>query len=218
MIDLSRTSMRVSLIGALALIAWFVGRGTRTPESPPVTSPQASARMAAVTAPALPAPVTAPVTAATFPRPPEEWQGMLVSAENRQYCEASSYCGFALACLEDNACGACTADAQCATGEACVLDHCIRAANVGCRSRADCGAEGPDARCMLSGLTGGEPRGNSEMISFCRRSSGGIAQDEAAPDPRRDTRMREAAAQTAVAPPVSADDLRTRLDAELATP
>lgn len=212
---LSRTSVRVSLIGALALIAWLVGRETRKPDPAPATFHQAPARAAVVTPPALPAPTTAPVTAATFQRSPDEWQGMLVSTVDRQYCEASSYCGFALACLEDRTCGACTADAQCADGEACVLDHCVRAANVGCRSRKDCASEGEDARCLLSGLTGGEPRGNSEMTSFCQRSSGGIVQDEAAPDPRRATRMRDATAQTPVSPPVSPDDLRTRLDREL---
>jgi hypothetical protein len=146
---------------------------------------------------------------------------MRVDLSQRQYCEASSYCGFALACLGDQQCGACQRDEQCASGEACVLDHCVVAANVGCRTRADCAGAGAgpgagdDAMCVLSGLTGGEPRGNGEMRSFCRSSSGGTPQDESAPDARRAARLAAAAAQQPVAPPVSAGDLRARLAAEL---
>ena len=138
---------------------------------------------------------------------------MLVDLSQRQYCEASSYCGFALACLPDQKCGACTRDEQCGTGEVCALDHCVVAANAGCRSRADCTAAGPDALCQLSGLSGGDPRGNAGMRSYCQVPRGGRDQDETAADPRRAARLAAAAAQQPVAPPVSAASLRARLDA-----
>jgi hypothetical protein len=223
--DRHRTRLRraalIALIGVLAAAGWLTGVATR--EGPPAVASvravaPAGAALAAAPRPALPSLAPAGAVAVAdllHPRPAHEWQGMRVDLSQRQYCEASSYCGFALACLGDQQCGPCQRDDQCAAGEACVLDHCVVAANVGCRTRADCAGAGDDAMCVLSGLTGGEPRGNGEMRSFCRSSSGGTPQDESAPDARRAARLAEAAAQQPVAPPVSARDLRARLAAEL---
>jgi hypothetical protein len=221
-----RRAAPVALVGVLAAAGWLAGAATRDrpasaaalPAAGPAAGPAVAAR-AASPRPDLPslAPAGAAVAAADLlhPRPAHEWQGMRVDLSQRQYCEASSYCGFALACLDDQRCGPCQRDDQCAAGEVCVLDHCVKAANAGCRTRAECGGTGDDAMCVLSGLTGGEPRGNAEMRSFCRSSSGGTPQDESAPDPRRAARLAAAAAQQPVAPPVSAQDLRARLATEL---
>jgi hypothetical protein len=70
------------------------------------------------------------------PRPAHEWQGMRVDLSQRQYCEASSYCGLALACLEDRRCGACQRDDQCAGGEVCVLDYPVSARSLRARLEA----------------------------------------------------------------------------------
>jgi hypothetical protein len=209
----------VALVGVLAVAGWLTGRSTR--DRPRAGGPPAlhGAALAAAPRPELPslAPAGAAVAAADLlhPRPAHEWQGMRVDLSQRQYCEASSYCGLALACLDDRQCGPCQRDDQCAGGEVCVLDHCVVAAHAGCRSRAECAGAGEDAVCVLSGLSGGEPRGNGEMRSYCRSSSGGAPQDESIPDARRAARLAEAAAQRPVAPPVNAAELRARLEAQL---
>ncbi len=219
-----RRAAPVALIAVLAAAGWLAGAATRERPAPAAASPApapgpAGAAPAAIPRPELPslAPAGVAVAAADVlhPRPAHEWQGMRVDLSQRQYCEASSYCGLALACLGDQRCGPCQRDDQCAAGEVCVLDHCVLAANAGCRTRAECGGAGDDAMCVLSGLTGGEPRGNAAMRSYCRSSWGGTPQDESAPDARRAARLAEAAAQQPVAPPVSARDLRARLAAEL---
>jgi hypothetical protein len=222
----SRRVLQLVVVGVLAITGWFVGRLTRDAEVSQVTPSSQPAARGAVRAAELPSLAAAVergegelVRADQYhPRPPDEWQGMLVDMSQRQYCEASSFCGFALACLDDNACGPCQRDDQCASGEVCVLDHCVLAKNAGCRSRQDCAGDDPDALCVLSGLTGGEARGNGDMTSYCQSSRGGVAQDEAAPDPRREARLATAAAQSPEEPPVSAATLRERLDAELAAP
>jgi hypothetical protein len=217
----SRLAVWIALAGVLAALGWLAGTWTRP--RPPAADTSASGPTAVVAASARPElPSLAPAGAASMiadvlhPRPAGEWQGMLVDLSQRQYCEASSYCGFALACLDDRKCGPCRRDDQCAGGEVCVLDHCVAAANASCRSRADCDGAGPGAVCVLSGLSGGDPRGNTGMRSFCRAPSGGTPQDDAVVDERRAARLAEAAAQQPVAPPVSARDLRARLDAAAA--
>lgn len=217
----SRRIVRIALLAAFAAAGWLAGTATRTrppaADSPAPRTAAGFAGFAGTPRPALPslAPAGASdaVPDALHPRPAREWQGMRVDLSQRQYCEASSYCGLALACLDDQRCGACQRDDQCTSGEVCVLDHCIAAANAGCRTRAECGGLGADALCVLSGLSGGDPRGNTGMTSFCRPSSGGIAQDDAVVDERRAARLAAAAEQQPVAPPVSARDLRARLDA-----
>jgi len=219
--------LKVTLVAVLAIAGWLVGRSTRDTD---VSAPQSASRPEQgpvhTATPALPSlshdevsetgeTVESVASAQYHPRPADEWQGMLVDLSQRQYCEASSYCGFGLACLDDGACGPCQRDEQCASGEACVLDHCVPRDSVGCRSRSDCVADGEDALCVLSGLTGGEARGNSQMTSYCQAPRGGVEQDDSVIDERRAARLAEAAAQTPVEPPVSVADLRTRLDAEL---
>ena len=225
----SRRLVYLALVGVLAAAGWLAGTATRggpPAAGEPVLRPAA---LAGTPRPELPSPASAgaPNAAADVlhPRPAHEWQGMRVDLSQRQYCEASSYCGLALACLGDRRCGACQRDDQCAGGEVCVLDHCVVAAHAGCRTSAECVAggpgagdpgAGPGALCVLSGLSGGEPRGNTGMRSYCQLSSGGTPQDESVPDTRRAARLAEAAAQQPVAPPVSAAALRARLEAELA--
>ncbi len=104
------------------------------------------------------------------PRDPDEWQGMLVDICLRATCDEPARCGLALACV-GGYCGPCAEDSDCATGEACVLDHCVLSDNVACRSSRDC--EG-DALCILSGSTGGAARGNEDMTAYCNPSGGGI--------------------------------------------
>ena len=96
------------------------------------------------------------------PRDPREWDGMPVLLQGPP-CEQSAYCGLALACV-DQICGACTSDADCAPGEGCAVEHCLRTELIGCHSYRDCGS----ARCILSGLTGGTARGNEDMASYCQ--------------------------------------------------
>jgi len=213
----SRRALWIALLVAVVVAGWLAGRAVRDP-APAPTPPPSSTSMTRPARPELPSlapagPADIVPDAKVHPRPAGEWQGMLVDLSQRQVCEASSYCGFALACLDDGACGACQRDDQCAGGEVCVLDHCVLAANAGCRSRRDCAGEGDDALCVLSGLTGGEARGNGAMTSYCQASRGGIAQDPTVVDERRAARLAAAAAQTPVAPPVSEDDLRARLEA-----
>ena len=111
----------------------------------------------------------APVPASS--RAPGEWQGMPVDTSSAARCGVSLGCGLALACIEGR-CGPCTADAECASGEACVLEHCVRAEHVSCRSRQDCTAQGDDALCVLSGLSDGQ-RGNRDLRAYCLTPSGG---------------------------------------------
>jgi hypothetical protein len=60
-------------------------------------------------------------------------------------------------------------DSQCAAGEGCVLDHCVRSERIGCRRASECAG---DALCVLSGYTGGTARGNEDMSAYCLGSSG----------------------------------------------
>lgn len=101
-------------------------------------------------------------------RGPLEWQGMPIG-DIAPPCEVSSDCGMARACLNDK-CVGCQQD-DCAIGEQCVLQHCVISKLVGCKSNADC-RDG--AVCVLSGYTRNDPRGNSDMTSFCVDESGGV--------------------------------------------
>ncbi|MFO7564446.1 MAG: hypothetical protein R6X02_17500 [Enhygromyxa sp.] len=97
------------------------------------------------------------------PRDPSEWQGMLVNLALQQTgCESSAACGLAMACV-DQRCGPCSGDEDCASEEACVLQHCVPTRQVECRRASDCEGE---ALCVLSGYTAA-PRGNEGMRSFC---------------------------------------------------
>jgi hypothetical protein len=106
------------------------------------------------------------------PRAADEWQGMPVDVGLRQVCWRSSFCGRALACI-DNVCGPCRTDAQCDTGEICVLgDYCLQRARAGCRSRADCAR--PSELCIIefTDEAGGPRRGNENLRSSCKDASG----------------------------------------------
>lgn len=103
-----------------------------------------------------------------FPRDPGEWQGLRVESSNVLYCSGVDKCNGALACVNGR-CVACTSDSQCAPGEVCSMDHCLRRENMTCRSRRDC-AEGQ--RCYLDGLGGGTPRHNATLSSYCAGSDG----------------------------------------------
>lgn len=111
-------------------------------------------------APQLP---EAPATVRNWhPRDPAEWQGMLVDLDAVPPCDTSAACGLARACKAGK-CLACERDGDCATGEACVLDHCVAKELATCRKTADCKA---GSTCVLSGYSG-EPRGNEGMKSGC---------------------------------------------------
>ena len=115
---------------------------------------------------------TLEVPAATS-RTADEWQGMTID-ESQPVCDTSERCGLATACIAGR-CGGCTADQDCASGEACVLDHCVRSDLVACRSRTEC----KDGElCVLSGVSP-DARGNSDMRAYCQGSK-----VEIAPEPR----------------------------------
>ncbi len=136
-----------------------------------------------------------------IPRAAGEWQGMLVDVTFPQVCSRSSQCGLALACKSNGFCGACASDSDCAAGEKCVLDRCLLASNVSCRTHADC----PEGNlCILSGFTPGG-RANRDMRSYCNPSWGGTKQVVQSSNPD--------AANWDPAPPlpVSAEKLRDSL-------
>jgi hypothetical protein len=108
-----------------------------------------------------------------FPRPASEWQGMLVNTAMQATCEVSARCGLAMACHEGK-CGACTADSDCAGGEVCAVDHCVRQEHAACRHRSDCAG---NELCVLSGYST-DVRGNGDMTATCRADGGGSAPPE----------------------------------------
>jgi hypothetical protein len=120
------------------------------------------------------------------PRPDGEWQGMLVNLNAQPPCDGPALCGLARAC-KNGKCGPCELDADCATGESCVLDHCVRSENVGCRRRADCG---PRSTCILSGYSAGV-RGNQNMRAYCVALESGAKHGSPVPGapPEKDPRL-----------------------------
>ncbi|MDD9947301.1 MAG: hypothetical protein OXU20_40050 [Myxococcales bacterium] len=115
-----------------------------------------------------------PLRRGLHPRDPHEWQGMMVNLDRQAFCETKSGCGLAMACLEGR-CGPCSESGECAEGEACVLDHCLRAELVSCTSRRDCAA---DELCVLNGYSGGGARNNERMRSECMGLEGGVEQQD----------------------------------------
>ena len=161
-----RTLVEVVLIVVVFAIVAVIVRPSPA-KVPVVPSPVsiAPAFAAPREAPTLPAVVLPPA------REPGEWQGMRVDADDAAVCDESARCGMGLACV-DGRCGACAADADCAVGEACVLDHCVPAPQVACRGRADCGS---GELCVLSGVSG-DARGNAGMTASCLAPAGGQTQ------------------------------------------
>jgi len=116
-----------------------------------------------------------------YPRPPEEWQGMLVDLSVASTCDETIHCGLAQVC-RDGRCLPCRKDEECESGSVCVLDHCVAEERVSCRLRRDCGGR---AACVLSGYSS-DPRGNADLRAFCvSRESGLPAAPETQP-PERD--------------------------------
>lgn len=103
-----------------------------------------------------------------YPRPESEWQGMLVDTSLQSICEGKNSCGLAMACM-DNRCGACSVDADCATGENCVLNHCVIKKNTSCRTASDCDT---NEYCVLSGYSS-DPRGNKTTLAYCQPITSG---------------------------------------------
>lgn len=102
------------------------------------------------------------------PRPAGEWEGMLVNLNVTPPCESPSGCGMARSC-KSGKCQPCAYDVECAPGETCVLDHCVKSENVSCRRRSEC----PDqSTCLLSGYSNGV-RGNENMKAHCVASASG---------------------------------------------
>lgn len=136
----------------------------------PLPTPGAPARLAEV-APAAGAPefigpgATAPPE--YYPRDADEWQGRLVEVSTREPCNDFGGCGRGRACVE-GVCGPCKADADCMSGEACVLNNCVSATKVNCRSRKDCPT---GSLCMLvdDGTASGW-RGNAGLVAVCSGS------------------------------------------------
>ncbi len=91
-----------------------------------------------------------------------EWQGMLVNLSVQPYCTDSAHCSLARACKAAH-CTACESDTECASGELCVLDHCVRADDTHCRHKSDCSG---DSLCVLTGYSHGN-RGNEDMEAKC---------------------------------------------------
>src|SRR5262249_55757238 len=82
---------RLLWIAALAAAGWLVGIASRDEAT---RSPSPSSSPVAKLATPRPAPALAAADTGTLhARPPGEWDGMLVDMSQRQYCEASSYCG-----------------------------------------------------------------------------------------------------------------------------
>lgn len=109
-----------------------------------------------------------PTPSVYVPRGAEEWQGMRIRPGDDWPC--ADTCSLARACI-DGRCVACVDDASCGVGERCVLDHCVREEKVECVRAADC-AE-PEAKCVLTGITARDPRGNAEMQAVCLTPWGG---------------------------------------------
>lgn len=118
-------------------------------------------------------------------RPAGEWDGMLVNLNVTPPCESPSGCGMARAC-KGGKCQPCVYDVECAPGETCVLDHCVKTENVSCRRRTEC-PEG--SICLLSGYSNGV-RGNENMKAYCVASASGEQRSPSRPAPKavKDTR------------------------------
>ncbi len=110
------------------------------------------------------------------PRAPEEFQGFLVDTSDFQDCRTSSDCVEDLAC-KSGVCRPCAADAECAAGEKCALDHCLKAEDAGCQGRRDC-KDGE--MCILKrSSTGALGRGG--LRSYCLPPTGGVSQADQVP-------------------------------------
>jgi hypothetical protein len=189
-----RAAWTAVLLALVVGCAWIVARGQARPAAPLPrsairwTAPQATVQSQPGERPPAPAAVPPPPSAVT-PEPAAsstrggEWEGMPIDRSSAPYCEASERCGLARACVE-SVCTACGADRDCATGEACVLEHCVLTRLAECRSRADCPA---GDLCILSGYSP-DPRGNADMRASCASPRSGTATRPDVPMPPVDPR------------------------------
>ena len=173
---------KLALVAVIAIAGAFAV--LRAMPDPPAPAPIATRSASAVraNAPAVPPPLDA--VARSPVRAAEEWQGMQIDPDEQPMCEASERCGLATACLTGR-CGACRVDAECASGESCVLEHCVLAARVACRGRADC-SEGE--LCVLSGISA-DARGNSDMRAYCQGHGVDVVQSRQAYDANQRARV-----------------------------
>jgi hypothetical protein len=162
-------------LGAIGLGLWL-GWATESDGRPPPPADrlvEVRAAKPVQASPPIPAPpvAAASLTPASPPvrgRPASEWQGMQVDASMQATCGTADGCGLAMACHGER-CGPCAADSECASGEICVLEHCLRRELANCRSSGDCGGE---ERCLLSGYSS-DPRGNADLRAICLEDRGG---------------------------------------------
>jgi hypothetical protein len=152
---------KLVLVAVVAIVGAFIVR--HAVPGAPVLAPVATRSIRATPGHAAAKPPSLDAMTRSAVRAPEEWQGMQIDPDEQPMCEASERCGLATACVIGR-CGACRVDADCATGEACVLEHCVPAARVACRGRANC-REGE--LCVLSGISS-DARGNSDMRAYCQ--------------------------------------------------
>lgn len=181
-----RTRLFLGGLAGLTLLSvgWVIGGQAKAQSNPPkpaptraetyVPAPSTPPKAPAVPAPEVQARLAGALPPSQFhPRDPGEWQGMKVDLTLQPPCMESAHCGQAMACNRvTNRCGPCSLDSDCGSTEACVLDHCLPADKVTCRSRLDCA---DDALCVLSGLSA-DARGNRDMSSSCRSSQLGQAE------------------------------------------
>ncbi len=181
----------LSLVSGLVIAAlWFVHRGSSPAVIPLDTRPDI--HRSVVATPALPGVIS---------RASDEWQGMPVDEQQAQ-CDTSERCGLATACIAGR-CGGCSADRDCASSEACVLDHCVRSELVACRSRSECRG---DELCVLSGISS-DARGNGDMRAYCQGAKTEIAQTRETYETNARTRVGIAAPPREVTPQALLDTL-----------
>ena len=181
-------SFLIALAAVLVAALWFWFRGADQPlKRETVAYREERVRPVTQAAPLPPAPSPSEVTAPTEPvpqpateevdpfgpprlfrRPPDEWQGMLMDLNVSPPCEEPAGCGMARAC-KDGRCGPCEADSDCASGEGCVLDHCLKRSNIACHRKVECG---DGSSCVLSGYSNGT-RGNEDMRAYCLKLASG---------------------------------------------
>lgn len=113
-----------------------------------------------------------------FRREEGEWRGRIADPEHVWSCMSGApefgiqkdHCTNARACV-DGMCVPCLEDGECLTHETCVLGHCLLPDLADCHTRMDC--EEDDALCALTSITQWDPRGNSDLRSYCLSPWGG---------------------------------------------
>jgi hypothetical protein len=128
-----------------------------------------------------------------FTRAEGEWRGRIAAPDNVWPCMQATpelgipqdHCTNARACVQGQ-CVPCLADSECLVHETCVLGHCLLPDLAECHTRADC--EQDDDLCALTKVTPWDPRGNSDLRSYCLSPWGG---DEPTPEQDEDELARQ---------------------------